>query len=132
MRTTFVSLIVGLGLATQTAAATYTCNLKNHGRYRVIPPEIVVDVAPDGTSATVLDSVIERHAGGPIKAHFFKDTSDMLQVRWRLERVVNSDGQAADLSYNLNFRKSKNRAWVTFRAEGFANTNQGTGTCVLQ
>ncbi|MEM6372510.1 MAG: hypothetical protein AAF727_06995 [Pseudomonadota bacterium] len=132
MRVTLFSLLIGLGLATQTAAASYTCTFKNHGRFNVIPPEVLVQMAPDGGSATVLDTVIQRHRGGAIPAKFFRNTNQMLQVRWQLDGVVNNSGQKADLQFNMNFRKSSNKAWMTFRAVGYGNTEQGTGTCVLR
>ncbi|MEO1778716.1 MAG: hypothetical protein AAFU63_07995 [Pseudomonadota bacterium] len=126
------ALIFAFALPTLAAATTYKCTFKNLGRYNVIPPEVTIQVAPDGQSADVIERLAQRHTGGPVAAQFLRDSADMLQVRWRLNRVPNSDGQMANLRFNMNFRKTDQRAWMTFRASGFSNTDQGTGTCVVQ
>ena len=125
-------LILALAIPTFAGAKTYTCTFQNLGRYDVIPPEVIIEVSPDGQSARVIEPLVERDTGGPLEPAFFRDGADMLQVRWRLDKVPNRSGQMANLRYNMNFRKADKRAWMTFRASGFGNTDQGTGTCIVK
>lgn len=127
-----VSLLCLFVVPVEASANTYTCNFSDPGRFNVIPPEVRISIAPDGKSAKVVDEDIMRHVGAPIDARFFKNTSSILSVRWRLEDVINGSGQKGTLDYSVVYRKARKKAFMTFRALGYSNTDQGTGTCVLE
>lgn len=133
MKIRTLSIAVALALVPMVAGATtYKCNFSDPGRFKVIPSEVRVSVASDGQSAKVIDGAIRHHFGGPIETRFFKDTTSAMRVRWRLENVINGSGQKGTLDYSLVYRKARDRAFVTFSAHGYSNTDQGTGTCVLE
>lgn len=119
------------GCSSSALAESYLCNIKDASRYHVIPSEILVEVDQNGKGAMVTDAMIKRHASAPLAARRFSNTDKVLKVAWRIEDALSSSGQKATLDYSLVFRKTKGKAFVTFAALGYPNTNQGTGSCRL-
>jgi len=130
-----VTLAMGIALGTLSSAAvaqTYDCTFKDGHRRNVIPPQVTVQLAADGQSAQVIDSVSRHHKIAPVPAKFVKNTTRRLRVRWSLKNVISSSGQKATLNFSLTHQKGNGKAFVTLDIPGYGNSESGNGRCALR
>ena len=118
-------------LAAAANAQTYECEFKDGHRRNVIPPQVIVQVAADGASAQVIDSLGHYHKIAPVPATFVKDTTQRLRVRWTLKDLISSAGQKATLNFSLTYQKAKGKAFVNMDIPGYGNTETGSGSCAI-
>lgn len=108
---------------------TYHCQFKDAHRNNAIPTRVIVELAADGKSAAVTDSISLHRNIAPVAAKFVKNTTDRLRVRWSLKDVFSSSGQKATLNFSLTHKKSNGKAFLNMDIPGYGNTESGSGSC---
>lgn len=122
-------------VATGVSAAssqTYHCQFKDGHRNNAVPPQVIVELAADGKSAGVIDSISHRRNMGPVAAKFVRNTTERLRVRWTLKDIISSSGQKATLNFSLTHKKNTGKAFLNMDIPGYGNTESGTGSCELR
>ncbi|PRZ45051.1 hypothetical protein [Tritonibacter scottomollicae] len=128
-----LSMAVALAAMSSAAVAqTYDCTFNDGHRRNVIPSQVIVELAADGQSAQVIDSVSHHHKIAPVAAKFVKNTNKRLRVRWSLKDVISSSGQKATLNFSLTHQKGNGKAFLNMDIPGYGNTESGNGRCALR
>lgn len=133
MRKPLFSMIFALACSATTAALAdqFLCELKSQGRdFGYVAPDVFVDLAQDGSAATVDDGIIRnftKHDKG-IAAKIVENTDKRLVLRWSVD-LRDSTGQGARMGYRLTIFRDKLTARINGTPMGYANNFEGRGTC---
>lgn len=124
-----VSIVgVSLFLAATASAQQYLCEVREHGRYNLIASEILVDVAADASSATVVDGILMHYEQSPAQATKVKKKGNVLRVEWRLkQQKVGS----ANVHYTLIYKANTGKVHVSVSMPSYDNDSTASGTCKL-
>lgn len=125
---TTIFALIATALASGASAATYHCKFKDPARRGLIPREVLVEFTADD-AAVITDPMLLHMKQAPKNAKRASDTSKLMRASWRLDDMIFSKGEKADIDFSLKFRKNRNRADLHITVHGFANTESGNGTC---
>lgn len=124
----FRALFVAAGLlcATGASADQFLCKVKEHGRYNLIAPQILIDVATDFSSAKVTDGILQYHDQAPATAVMVKKRGNTLQIQWNLKQ---EKVRSANIEYLLIYKFKTGKAHVSVSLPSYDNDSTASGKC---
>ncbi len=119
-----------LCLATPTLGQDlYECKFPNKAdNLGYVSPTLVLSRVPGGTTATVVDAVIQQETGGPIEVQIVEENDRKFSMTW-IVKVVSPENDYMRIAYRLSVQTGSLAATLSAKPLGYLNNFSSRGSC---